>query len=45
MMNIAGELLDLAAQREARSIDEQLFFEAFTAPAAIQVKAVTGRKR
>jgi general secretion pathway protein A len=45
LMNMAGELLDLAAQREARSIDEQLFFEAFTAPAATQVKAVAGRKR
>jgi type II secretory pathway predicted ATPase ExeA len=45
LMNMAGELLSLAAQREARSIDEQLFFEAFTAPAATQVKAVAGRKR
>ena len=45
LMNMAGELLDLAAQREARSIDEQLFFEAFTAPAATQVKAAAGRKR
>jgi len=45
LMNMAGELLDLAAQREARSIDEQLFFEAFTAPAATAVKAVAGRKR
>jgi type II secretory pathway predicted ATPase ExeA len=45
LMNMAGELLDLAAQREARSIDEQLFFEAFTAPATTQVKAIAGRKR
>ena len=45
LMNMAGELLDLAAQREARSIDEQLFFEAFTSPAAAPVKAVAGRKR
>src|SRR6266480_2608685 len=27
LMNMAGELLTVAAQREARQIDEQLFFE------------------
>jgi hypothetical protein len=32
MMNMAGELLALAAQREAHQIDEQLFFEAFATP-------------
>jgi hypothetical protein len=46
MMNMAGELLALAAQREAHQIDEQLFFEAF-APAAPApaVKATAGRRR
>lgn len=33
LMNMAGELLALAAQREARSIDEQLFFEIYAASA------------
>ena len=33
LMNIAGELLDAAAQREARHIDEKLFFELSSAPA------------
>jgi general secretion pathway protein A len=32
LMNMAGELLAMAAQREARNIDEQLFFETFTPP-------------
>ncbi len=31
-MNLSGELLALAAQREARQIDEQLFFETVAAP-------------
>jgi len=46
LMNMAGELLATAAQREARSIDEQLFFETYTPPAsaAVQLK-VAGRKR
>jgi hypothetical protein len=45
LMNMAGELLALAAQREARSIDEQLFFETFTPPAtAVQARA-GARKR
>jgi hypothetical protein len=44
LMNMAGELLALAAQREARQIDEQLFFETVTAPSVAQVK-VAGRKR
>lgn len=33
LMNLAGELLDLAAQREVPQLDEKLFFEVFTAPA------------
>jgi general secretion pathway protein A len=44
LMNMAGELLALAAQREAPQIDEQLFFETVTAPSAPQVRAA-GRKR
>jgi general secretion pathway protein A len=45
MMNMAGELLALAAQREAHQIDEQLFFEAFAPNAPTQAKAATGRRR
>ena len=44
LMNMAGELLALAAQREARHIDEQLFFEAFAAPAAAPAKVATRRR-
>jgi general secretion pathway protein A len=44
LMNMAGELLAIAAQREARSIDEQLFFETYAAASAAQVK-VAARKR
>jgi hypothetical protein len=32
LMNMAGELLALTVSREARQIDEQLFFETFAAP-------------
>jgi type II secretory pathway predicted ATPase ExeA len=39
LMNMAGELLTVAAQREARHIDEQLFFETFT-PASATATAV-----
>lgn len=44
LMNMGGELLALAAQREARHIDEQLFFEAFAAPAAVPVKLAARRR-
>ena len=44
LMNLAGELLALAAQREARQIDVQLFFETVAAPTPAQLKVV-GRKR
>jgi type II secretory pathway predicted ATPase ExeA len=44
LMNMGGELLALAAQRESRHIDEQLFFEAFAAPAAAKV-ALAPRRR
>ena len=32
LMNIAGELFDVAAQREARTIDEKLFLEMCASP-------------
>jgi type II secretory pathway predicted ATPase ExeA len=44
LMNMAGELLALAAQREARQIDEQLFFETVAVPSTAQAK-VASRKR
>jgi hypothetical protein len=43
-MNMAGELLALAAQREAAQIDEKLFFELFPTPSPAQLK-VAGRRR
>jgi type II secretory pathway predicted ATPase ExeA len=44
LMNMAGELLALAALREAPQIDEKLFFELFAAPSPTQAK-VAGRRR
>lgn len=44
LMNMGGELLAAAAQREARHIDEQLFFETFAAPAAAPVKLAARRR-
>jgi len=44
LMNMGGELLALAAQREARQIDEQLFFDTFAAPAAAPVKLAPRRR-
>jgi len=44
LMNIAGELLDLAAQREVPQLDEKLFFEAFSAPAPAQSKVASRRR-
>lgn len=44
LMNMAGELLALAAQREARQIDEQLFFETFAAPSTAQLKVAARRR-
>lgn len=38
LMILAGELLDLAAQREVPQLDEKLFFEAFNSPAPAQTK-------
>ena len=47
LMNLAGELLAAGAQREARSLDEKLFFEVFAvpAPAAEPAKAAGGGRR
>jgi len=46
LMNMAGELLALAAQRELERLDEKLFFETYTSPApAQQAKAVAARRR
>ena len=44
LMMIAGELLDLAAQREARHIDEKLFFEMCAPPPAPEPKASRQRR-
>jgi hypothetical protein len=44
-MNMAGELLVLAAQREARQIDEKLFLEIYATPSSPPVKIVAGRRR
>jgi type II secretory pathway predicted ATPase ExeA len=44
LMNMAGELLAAAAQREARHIDEQLFFETFAAPVAAPAKGAARRR-
>ena len=43
LMNMAGELLALAAHCEARQIDEKLFLEMTAAPA--ETKAAAGRRR
>jgi type II secretory pathway predicted ATPase ExeA len=45
LMIMAGELLAAAAQREARQIDETLFFEACGVPAANETKAAIRRRR
>jgi general secretion pathway protein A len=48
LMNMGGELLAAAAQREARQIDEQLFFETFTPPVAAAAATplkLAGRRR
>ena len=45
LMNMAGELLVYAAEREARQIDEKLFLETCAAPPAADAKAAAGRRR
>ena len=44
LMMLAGELLEVAAHREARQIDEKLFLE-ITAPPVTETKAASGRRR
>lgn len=45
LMNMASELLAVAAQREARQIDGTLFLETCVAPHAAKAKAAAGRRR
>src|SRR5208337_2903051 len=45
LMNMAGELLVYAAEREARQIDEKLFLETCAAPPAADAKAAAARRR
>jgi general secretion pathway protein A len=43
LMNMAGELLSIATEREARQIDEKLFLETYAQP--VPEKAAGGRRR
>jgi type II secretory pathway predicted ATPase ExeA len=45
LMIMANELLEAAAQREARQIDETLFFEICAMPATNEAKAASRRRR
>jgi len=45
LMNMAGELLVLAAQRGARQIDEKLFLETYAARPRRRSKIAAGRRR
>jgi len=45
LMNMAGELLAVGAQREARHIDEQLFFDTFAAASSAAPLKVAARRR
>lgn len=45
LMNMAGELLAVAAQREARHLDEQLYFDTFATPPAPAPVKSTARRR
>ena len=45
LMNMAGELLSLAAERQARQIDQKLFLEAYAPPASADPKTARGRRR
>ena len=44
LMNIAGELLSVAAQREARHIDEKLFLELCATPPVPEAKTARQRR-
>jgi len=43
-MTIAGELLSVAAQREARQVDEMQFLERCAAPPVPETKAARQRR-
>jgi len=45
LMNLAGELLAAAVEREAQQIDEKLFFEVCAIPPTAQPRAASGRRR
>jgi type II secretory pathway predicted ATPase ExeA len=45
LMIMAAELLEVAARREARQIDETLFFEVCAVPVVSEAKAATRRRR
>src|SRR5258708_4978758 len=45
LMNMAGELLVYAAEREARQIDEKLFLETCATPPTAGTKVPAGRRR
>jgi general secretion pathway protein A len=45
LMVMAGELLEVAAQREARQIDETLFFETCAVPTTSEIKTAIRRRR
>jgi type II secretory pathway predicted ATPase ExeA len=45
LMIMAGELLEAAALRDARQIDETLFFEVCAVPATSETKAASRRRR
>jgi general secretion pathway protein A len=44
LMNMAGELLAVAAQREIPQLEEKLFLEAFAVPAPVPVKGAARRR-
>ena len=44
LMNMAGELLAVAAQRELPQLEEKLFLEAFAVPSPVQVKVAARRR-
>ncbi len=48
LMNLAGELLAVAAQRELSQLDEKLYFDVFTKPQTVPAErklATTRRSR
>ena len=45
LMNMAGELLAAAAERDARQIDETLFFEICAVPPVAATRTTAGRRR